>query len=75
MNFLLFSGMIFVNGAHVYILAPKGVNIQCKSWANLLPCTYTGGFMLSIMIVMPKTPLPSYYESASKEYIKRLKMF
>ena len=31
--------------------------------------------MLSIMIVMPKTPLPSYYEGASKEYIKRLKRY
>jgi 23S rRNA (pseudouridine1915-N3)-methyltransferase len=31
--------------------------------------------MLSIMIIMPKTPLPSYYEGASKEYIKRLKRY
>ncbi len=31
--------------------------------------------MLSIMIVTPKTALPSYYESASKEYIKRLKRY
>ncbi|SFN61475.1 23S rRNA (pseudouridine(1915)-N(3))-methyltransferase RlmH [Proteiniclasticum ruminis] len=31
--------------------------------------------MLSIMIVTSKTVLPSYYESASKEYIKRLKRY
>lgn len=31
--------------------------------------------MLSIMIVAPKTVIPSYYESASKEYIKRLKRY
>lgn len=31
--------------------------------------------MLNIMIVMPKTTLPSYYESASKEYMKRLQRY
>ena len=57
MNFLLISGMIFVNGAHVYILTFRGsiFSVNLGQIYFHLQCTYTGGFMLSIMIVSKRT--------------------